>query len=231
MKIDGIALLNPQRDMVAKSILTGSWENYSRIVWKNAVDLLPAASVVWDVGAYTGYYAMVAAKARPDVIVTAFEPHPNIFKAMRSNVAHNSLYNVNPINVALGSSIFQSTINITNGIPLPSGSSIVNTGKTIIGTLPISIVTGDSMLANSPSPKLIKIDVEEYELDVLAGMTEVLRRSRPSILIEILKDYNVIAVKEILEPLGYIIRRISENGANFSAPFSSSDRNYFCVAP
>lgn len=229
MKIDGIELLNSHQDMVAKSILNGSWEDYSRRVWKGLVEELPAGSVVWDVGAYTGYYAMVAAVTRPDINIVAFEPHPAIFNALSNNISHNKINNVYRMNVALGNDNCYTSINITNNITLPSGSSLTDIGKPIVNSLPVRVIYGDSIpVDDAAMPKLVKIDVEEYELDVLNGMLNILEKAKPSILIEILREEKVEKVKELLAPFGYTIRRINENGANFSAPFSPSDRNYLC---
>ena len=52
--------------------------------------------------------------------------------------------------------------------------------------------------------------------------------AKPTLLIEILREEKVAFVERILKPFGYTISRINENGANFSAPFSPSDRNYLC---
>ncbi len=231
MKIDGIELLNSHQDMVAKSILNGAWEDYSRIVWRDCVNGLAAGSVVWDVGAYTGYYAMVAAKNRPDINVVAFEPHPTIFAALSDNIRHNNISNICCLNLALGKNIGRATINVTNNIKLPSGSSLVDIGKPIVNSIPVMVVHGDSIpLDVEAMPKLIKIDVEEYEIDVLEGMSNILANAKPTLLIEILIEEKVAFVERILKPFGYTISRINENGANFSAPFSPSDRNYLCCA-
>ena len=139
MKIDGIELLNAHQDMVAKSILSGSWENYSRVVWKQLVSNLPAEAVVWDVGAYTGYYAMVAAKTRPDINVVAFEPHPTILNALVENIQHNQITNIESLNLALGRDMGFTNINVTNSIKLPSGSSLIDIGKPIVDCIPAAL--------------------------------------------------------------------------------------------
>ena len=52
----------------------------------------------------------------------------------------------------------------------------------------------------------IKIDVEGHELSVLEGASEMLRKNRPSILLEAEERHReraVATVREFLEPLGY----------------------------
>lgn len=236
MIIDGIQLLNSEQDMVAKSIAAGSWEDNSRKIWRDYVRDLPPGACVWDVGAYTGYYAMVAAVCRPDIQVIAFEPHPHIFKQLELNVSHNKLENVECINVALGSESKVVELNITNDIELPSGSSLVDIGRKIQKTFSVPCLTADNIVGTDDNtfgmvrnayPSLIKIDVEEYELEVLRGMMKTLHHSRAKILMEVLSEDKLAYICQLLANIGYSVQRISENDA--SAPFSSTDRNYICT--
>lgn len=81
----------------------------------------------------------------------------------------------------------------------------------------------------TPRPKLdrldfLKIDVEGFEDEVLAGATGLLRRFKPVIYIELCKQYFNSSRKaiEILHDLGYTIEHESEfakamNGTDFIA--------------
>lgn len=233
MKIDNITFCNSDQDMVVKSILNGEWENYSRIIWKRLVERLPTGAIVWDVGAYTGYYSLAAAQMRSDIDIYSFEPHPRLFEVLRCNIKENDFKNITPKNIGLGAINSEYNLNITNSIDLPSGSSLVDIGKPVIGRHPIKVCTADSFVAETEKlPDLIKIDVEGFEIDVIFGMVKTLMSNDVIILMEILNEQQYMKILNFLVSLGYYCSRINENGANFSAPFNSDDRNYlFYVNP
>lgn len=233
MKIDGIEFCNADQDMVVKSIMAGGWEEYSRVIWEKLVLTLPSGATVWDVGAYTGYYALKAAQLRDDINIYAFEPHPDIYKTLTCNTNKNSALNIDARNVGIGAVDSSIGLNVTNSIHLPSGSSFINIGKPIVKTLEVPVVSGDNFVATTgKSPALIKIDVEGFELDVLIGMVNTLAANKTMILMEILKEDQFLKVLNFMVALGYFCSRVNEKGADFSAPFQSNDRNYlFYVNP
>ena len=72
-----------------------------------------------------------------------------------------------------------------------------------VGEISVAVCRLDTIgrAADLPLPDLIKIDVEGRELDVLAGASDTLRRSRPFLVIE-LHGTNAL-VTEALTNLGY----------------------------
>jgi hypothetical protein len=64
-----------------------------------------------------------------------------------------------------------------------------------------------------PRIGLLKIDVERNEPQTLRGMKDVLSRSRPSMIIEILDDQIGEAVERELAGLDYLYFAINEDGA------------------
>ena len=63
--------------------ITGGWEKYSMKVW---MDLVSKSKVIFDVGANTGVYTLVAKALNPDVEVHGFEPFPAIYDKYLSNI-------------------------------------------------------------------------------------------------------------------------------------------------
>lgn len=62
----------------------------------------PVARVIYDVGAYQGWYSLVFALHRHDILVYAFEPEPDNFKRLLRNVLCLGLQKrVIPMNMAL----------------------------------------------------------------------------------------------------------------------------------
>lgn len=61
---------------------------------------LPAAPVIWDVGANIGMFTLFAARRWPDARLVCFEPVPKTFEVLNENVRH--LPDVTLLNIALG---------------------------------------------------------------------------------------------------------------------------------
>jgi hypothetical protein len=60
---------------------------------------------------------------------------------------------------------------------------------------------------------LVKIDVEDFEAGVLAGMTATIRRDRPFIVCEILpREHGNEQTQSVIESLGYTPYWITPNG-------------------
>ncbi|HVZ94002.1 MAG TPA: FkbM family methyltransferase [Phycisphaerales bacterium] len=135
-----------------------------------------AGDTVWDIGANIGFYtdkfsAAVGERGR----VVAFEPVPGCFEQLSAKVAGRG--NVRLINAGLGSQSGTVTFDIGDGSVHPN-ARIVDAGATARGkSLQLPIHTGDDVLSKlgAPAPNVAKVDVEGFELDVLRGMTSVLR--------------------------------------------------------
>jgi len=50
---------------------------------------------------------------------------------------------------------------------------------------------------------IIKIDVEGHELEVLQGMSKMLKRDKPKIIIELLSEKDILKSDKFLKELGY----------------------------
>jgi len=68
------------------------------------LQLATSARVILDVGAYVGFYTVLAALTNPSAQVYAFEPHPNAYERLLRNVQINHLANVECRRVAVGES-------------------------------------------------------------------------------------------------------------------------------
>lgn len=225
--VAGILLSNADYDMVVLSLERGRWEDVSRIAWASLCEALPAHAVIWDIGAYSGYYALLAAKHSQTAHIYAVEPNPSLLPTLKNNISINNS-NINVINCAVTDTSGTVDLNITNDISMPSGSSIVDIGKPIKRKVSIRAITGDELAKQTNEyPDLIKIDVEGAELKVLAGMTELLKLVQPTMLIEILSEDVLAEVLTFLKPYNYAFQRIDENPYSLdTGSFSPTDRNY-----
>jgi FkbM family methyltransferase len=135
-------------------------------------------AVVWDVGANVGFYsAKFSDRVGPRGTVIAFEPVPVCFDALQNAVA--DLSNVRCMNAALGQSTGDFVFDVGDGSVNPN-AHIVERGTESTGkTLALPVYTGDvaAKQFSLPSPNLVKIDVEGFELEVVRGMQDLLRAS------------------------------------------------------
>ncbi len=148
-----------------------------------------AGDTFLDVGANIGWHSLLLARKHPDLQVFAFEPEPENSELLQHNIRINGLTNVEVIpkaaSIEEGEQEFYlyADKNAGRHSLLP-----INEGKVI--TVPL--ITLDHFISErglSPkSIKLLKIDVEGYELNVLRGAESLLGKV-PVILLEFSPEY------------------------------------------
>ncbi len=137
-------------------------------------DFLPnTKDIVIDIGAQFGDYAILCAAYYKAKVVT-FEPLRSNFKLIKEAIYLNNLSSkeINAYNLGLGDRNRVITTNF-NGDMINS----MKAGKKV----KMSVRTLDYF---NFSPTIIKIDVEGYELQVLNGAKNTLRKYHPKIIIE-----------------------------------------------
>ena len=170
--------------------------------------LATSARVIFDVGAYVGFYTVLAALANPSVRVYAFEPHTNAYERLLRNVRINHLINVECLRAAVGETEGTSELFCGPG-RLPTSSSLSAEFMSPHGALrgmSVRVVSLDAFIRNSGVERvdLLKIDTESIEPRGLLGMLETLRRDRPSIICEVLRGRGAEdRLEDILGGLGY----------------------------
>jgi len=173
--------------------------------------LFERATTFIDVGANCGLYSILGALWNPKLQVIAFEPVPSIFGGLKKSVLLNQLEGrVRCENVALSRESGHATFFLPSG----EGLDVESTGT----------LTTDSWQSRKGSPRievetvrfdeyetrhpmrvdLVKIDVEDFEADVLEGMQGVIARDRPFIVCEILpRPHGNQRTRRIVEALNY----------------------------
>ncbi len=118
-----------------------------------------------DVGANIGSYTILASGQIGSSTIS-FEPIPATFKRMQKNIAVNFLKEkVTAYNMGVGSK--KQTLQFTTGLDTVNH---VVLEKTKTNVLEVPVDTLDNMLEGK-YPILVKIDVEGFESEVLAGAT------------------------------------------------------------
>lgn len=151
--------------------------------------LRPGDTVV-DVGANLGCLTVpLAGAVGPQGMVVALEPQPEIFRLLATNTVINGLDNVRLFHAAAGAA--PGTLPVAelrfdqprNYGALSMGDLGREAGRGDGDRREVALVRLDDILAGRPV-RLIKIDVEGMESDVLAGAGETIRQHRPFLFIE-----------------------------------------------
>jgi FkbM family methyltransferase len=150
-----------------------------------------------DVGANLGNHSVYWGLSGRRVI--AFEPNPSVNAVLRANVERNGLSSLVDVRMAaLGRQ--EGTGTAKQRTPANSGTVVIEAGAGEVAIHPLDSLNLDGFT-------LLKIDVEGYEADVLAGAVQTLREWRPYIVAEELSGHEV--VDDLISGIGY--RRLPVN--------------------
>lgn len=150
--------------------------------------IVSKGDVFIDVGANFGSITVPLAKAvGPTGYVVAIEAQPHIFNMLCGTLALNELHQVQPLNRAAANEDGQIAYlpEIDYGQKDSFGSIFLRQEVISKKVRPIPTMTIDSMQL---SPRLIKIDVEGMEPQVLEGCVQTIERSKPVLFVELMSD-------------------------------------------
>lgn len=137
-----------------------------------------------DAGAYTGVFSLAASVANPKAPIYAFEPIQEIFARLALNTKSNLADNIFPYNYALYHKKSYKRINYFasgEGL-LTTGQSLKSKSKQFKATF-VPTIQLDKLL-DIEFISLIKLDVEDSEIESLKGSRRILKNSEPVIIIE-----------------------------------------------
>src|ERR1051326_740620 len=160
--------------------------------------LVSAGDWAIDVGANIGHYT----KRMSDIVgehgrIIAFEPIGETFSLLAGNVRNFKFQNVTLLNAAASDKSAIAGMSIPhyeNGMSNFYEASITTNGE---GLQAMTLAIDSLSLPSSVS--LVKIDAEGHELNVLRGMSQLLERDKPFLIIEVSSR----EVDLFLEPRGY----------------------------
>ena len=141
-----------------------------------AREIKPGMTVV-DVGANIGLYALNFSQlVGPSGQVYAFEPAPDLFKALEAGRKSSGRSNLQVFPYGLGART--ETLQLQRSFFNSGDNRIGASGGDFAGdSTAVEIRRGDELLADAPHVDFIKIDVQGWELHALRGLTETIRRS------------------------------------------------------
>lgn len=184
--------------------------------------VLPGAIVV-DVGANLGLTTLVFSElAGARGCVHSFEPASFMHAKLAALVERNRLANVRTHQQACGR--HRETLSLT--IPASSGNASLRPNRDIVEvtrlTEEVEVLPLDEALPALSRLDFLKIDTEGFEIDVLMGAENTIRKHRPVIYIELSAEYHESSRTAIdwLQERGYVFSippdlNEARNGDNF----------------
>lgn len=205
------------RDQVAVASAVDGWEAFEAPMPRVFCEFAQTSRVVFDVGANTGLFSFLSLARSPQVLVHAFEPHPDVAAVLEKNrtrnpeLAERLLLHCVAVSARSGS---QELV-----IPLSQHGNIETSAtlnpaflerearpRELERRLQVETTTLADFVAQFPDakPDLIKIDVEGLGHEVLAGSVEVLEKYRPIVFLEVLDVDRPNEMASIASQAGYV---------------------------
>jgi FkbM family methyltransferase len=212
--------------------LYNGWEKYSMRIW---AELTKNAGVIFDIGANTGLYSLVAKVKNPTADVHAFEPFGAIYNKLLANTKLNGLeINANCLAVSnyTGNAViytadkdFAYSVTVNQNLWVKESEAI---------KLDIETITLKDYIEKNKidAIDLVKIDVETHEPEVMQGFADYFLRFKPLLLIEILNDEIAEQLNPYFDEALFDFYNIDERtGIRKVSRLSKSDYYNFLVVP
>lgn len=166
--------------------------------------LLGSGDGAIDVGANIGVHTVGMSRAvGPTGTVVAVEAQPAIFQVLCANLALNGLLNVRPHECGCGAQAGSLLVPIVDyGSPTVHNSGALSLARAGPG-MKVGVVPLDDLAGDISSLRLIKVDVEGMEKEVLQGAAGVIERHRPLLYLENDRPENSRDLIEWIVGLGY----------------------------
>lgn len=189
--------------------LDGALEGVSFRLWS---EIVKDANTIFDVGANTGIYSLIAKSVNPAARVFGFEPIERICRKFESNKNLND-FDIECLQLAVsdkdgtavifdpGGHVYSVTLNENHN---PPG---VQFKETVVKTARLDSFMKERHLGKVD---LIKLDIEGHEPEALLGMGSFLSESRPALLVEITTDEKAKQIEKVLSGLDYLYFDIDE---------------------
>lgn len=221
---DGVILRFP-RNVGVNYCSTIWWKGvngYEPNTWRVLRYFLQRAKHFLDVGSNIGFYSVLAKKVNPQINVDAFEPIPTIYQRNIGFHKANGLDSSRIWNIALGSKDGETEIYVPvddTAIEETSAATLRQDSwqsrKPSSQRMRVVVAKLDTFLQQRDLalPMIIKIDVEDYEAQVLQGAATTIKTLKPIMICEMLpRAHGNIETYNFLEQCDYSAFGVCKNG-------------------
>ena len=196
--------LNSWGSRVENELAWRGWDGHEGAERARWLEVVSGGGDIFDVGANTGTYALMAKAVSPESQVVAFEPVPRIADMAETNIGVSGL-RIEIVRAAVSEEAGQAPIYDPGGENAYSASleSDFLNGEKRVYNVPVVTIDGYCN-EHGLDPSAIKIDVEGSEGRVLLGARELISRRRATFLCEWLgsSDSHRDAIR-LLDEYGY----------------------------
>jgi FkbM family methyltransferase len=199
----------------------GTWEPEVQQVFAS---ILAPGQVVYDIGAASGFFAVIAAREVGSAgQVVAFEPLPESAARLRHNIALNEFDHVRVVELALGDRDGRGEL--TAGVD-EDQARVNRSADSGQASVDVEVTTIDRLVDTAvvPPPDVIKMDIEGAEVEALRGADRTLSERRPVLLIESHDRWDEL--EPLLSAHQYRYRVVEEDG-----DLSSSEPVHVLASP
>ena len=164
--------------------------------------------IFFDIGSNWGQTTAKINHQYPDAKIYGFEPSKNCFESLKSNFESDT---IRFYNLAVGSSCGQLEFNEYSWSALNSLLKRAYGSATIVETYLVEVVTIDAFCKNNAVSHihLLKTDTEGYELNVLKGASDMMKRNAIQfVYVEVFFNENYVGQSSF----GDIYNFLLENG-------------------
>jgi FkbM family methyltransferase len=147
-------------------------EGLSTQIWASII-VQTRPRIVWDIGANSGTYGILAKSIFPGCEVSFFEPIPKAVKMIEQNLILNRI-EASVFQLALGDYDGEGEIYFAEGADFATSVTVnkdTTSDQTNSVKMEIKVLRAESILKQHkmPLPNLVKLDVETFEPEVLNG--------------------------------------------------------------
>jgi len=193
---------------------------------------VPPGATVFDVGANKGQMAMIfAALVGPSGRVIALEPAPVEYASLQRNLSLNALHHVRAVEAAAFDSVGELTFSYAREAPTMGKVVGVEASyaSPTTGSITVSSIRLDDMLATEPAPDMMKIDVEGAAAAVLRGARRIIAEASPNVYVELHGPEEQAAIRDELVAHGYVVETVA--GERVTDPTIGWHSPVWCYRP
>lgn len=175
-------------------------EIFIKKVYSNDFVKVAENDIVFDIGANVGIFSLFASEVE-DTQVYAFEPHPNNFQVLESNVQMNNKDNIKSLNYALG--IKNEKRFLEEGV-IPGGHRLAENNNNEVGNgLVVEAVTLLKIMEELNIDKIdfLKLDCEGAEGEIIKSLNEESFKKIKKVAIEFHDNNSILTHFEIINIL------------------------------
>lgn len=208
-----------EKSLIKDGFFNG-WEKDSLRIWHH---LAENASHIIDIGANTGIYSLLAARAgdfTEQKKILAIEPFPLNYDVLKQNILYNDFKSITIIKCAVSDTsrpaemyAIEDEINYMTSVDAnryemhPEIACNKKVTKIEVQTKTLEEICYENSLT---SIDLLKIDTEGHEGKILRESTLFLEKFKPTILVEVIGNENAEIINSIANKLDYVRVAIDE---------------------